>query len=265
MDNLAQDGIDAFPHLKSEFPSLDEAQLLLRNCVYPYDYMDSADRFEEAQLPSIEAFYSQVKRESVSKVDYAHAQNVSKTFDMRNMGSYHDLYLQMDIVLLCDVFEAFRNVCMRQYELDPCHFYTSPGLSWASCLKMTDVQLQLMTDIDQILFIEKGIRGGVSQISNRYKAANNPYLDKYDSSKVTSHLQYLDANSLYGWSMIQPLPVSDFRFLDETEIQSLDIRSIPEDGNRGYIFEVSLKYPDHLHDQHNDKMLNTYLHTRSTY
>ena len=156
------------------------------------------------------------------------------------------------MILLCDVFEAFRNVSLNIYGIDPAHCYTSPSLSWLSCLKMTKASLELMTDIDQILFIEKGIRGGISQISNKYKCANNPLIENYDSSKPTNFLQYLDMNNLYGYAMIQKLPIGSFRFLSNMEIHNFDIRSVSTDAEIGFILEVSLDYPKSLHNSHND-------------
>ena len=249
--NLAQDGIQAFSHLLSETDDETEARLLLRKGVYPYEYMDSFDKFEEQNLPPIDQFYSTIKKDHISIEDYEHAQAVFQAYDMISLGEYHDLYLKTDVVLLTDVFESFRDLCVKQYELDPCHFYTSPGLSWSACLKMTDVRLELLTDIDQILMVEAGIRGGLSQISNRYKKANNPYLEGYDPAVPTTYLQYLDANNLYGWAMVQPLPVDKFEFMGDRDIESLDIMSIPETGDIGYILEVTLEYPNSLHDEHN--------------
>lgn len=190
--------------------------------------------------------------EGISDEDYEHAKNVFRTFKLKDMGEYHDLYLKCDVLLLCDVFEAFRNVSMEIYGIDPAHCYTSPGLSWQSCLKMTKVSLELMTDIDQILFVEKGIRGGISQISNRYKQANNPLLDNYDSSEESSYLIYLDMNNLYGYAMIQKLPVGGFKFLSDTEIQCFDIMSVSAQADIGFILEVSLEYPESIHDSHNE-------------
>ncbi|XP_053380071.1 uncharacterized protein LOC128548718, partial [Mercenaria mercenaria] len=252
VENLKCDGQDAFEHLTEEFPNSDDVKLLLRKGVYPYDYMDRESKFDEHCLPPAEAFYNALTKQHISEQDYKHACDVFAHFEMTSMGSYHDLYLKCDVILLCCVFETFRSMCMEQYGLDPCHFYTSPGLSWASCLKMTGVQLELMTDIDQVLFIEKGIRGGISQISNRYKQANNPLLSDYDSEKKLSHILYLDMCNLYGFAMQQPLPTSDFQFLKKREINQLDIRNIPADGEKGYIFEVNLRYPPELHDKHND-------------
>ena len=170
------------------------------------------------------------------------------------MGEYHDLYLKTDVVLLCDVFEQFQNVCLEQYGLDPCHYYTSPGLSWSACLKKSGVCLELLCDIDQLNFIERGMRGGISQISHRYQRANNPLLgeEQYDLKQPTSYIQYLDMNNLYGYAMTQKLQTSMFRFQKEDEIEGLDILSIPENGSTGYILEVSLDYAKTLHNRHAD-------------
>ena len=249
VENLKQDRLDAFPHLLSEFDQKQQAQLLVRKGIYPYKYMGSFHKFDEKDLPPIEEFYFSIKKESISDEDYTHAQKVFREFNLSSLGDYHDLYCKTDVLLLTDVFESFRKVCLSQFELDPCHFYTSPGLSWASLLKMTGVELELLTDIDKILMIEHGTRGGLSQISNRYQKANNPYRDDYDPSDTTSYLMYLDANNLYGWAMVQPLPVSDFKFLDDAK--SFDVSTIKEDGEFGFILDVSLQYPEELHDLHN--------------
>ena len=121
--------------------------LMARKGVYPYDYMDSFDKFNE-KLPLKEEFYSILNDEHISNEDYKHAQNVWNTFSLKNMGEYHNLYLKTDILLLSDVFENFRRTCLEYYKLDPCHYFTSPGLSWDAMLKMTDIKLELMVDID---------------------------------------------------------------------------------------------------------------------
>ena len=134
----------------------------------------------------------------ISDDDYAHAQKVWKAFDCTTLGDYHDLYNRTDVLLLADIFETFRKTCLRQYGLDPAHYYTSPGLSWDALLKKTGVELELLTDYDQHLFIEKGMRGGISMVSKRYARANNPRVDGYDPTIPKSHILYLDANNLYG-------------------------------------------------------------------
>ena len=158
-----------------------------------------------------------------------------------------------DVLLLADVFENFRSLCMKDYGLDPAHFYTTPGLSFQACLKMTGVELDLFTDPEKHLFIENNIRGGVSMISNRYAKANNKYTeDGLDATRPTSFVSYLDANNLYGYAMSQPLPTGNFRFLTKDQIDNLDILNIPDDHPMGYILEVDLEYPDSLHELHND-------------
>ena len=135
--------------------------------IYPYEYMDDVKRFDETQLPPKELFYSTLTEEYIKDDEYAHAQNVWQKFEIENLKKYHDLYLMTDTLLLADVFEQFRDMCLKNYELDPVHSYTAPGLTWKAALKMTKVKLDLLTDIDQHIFIEDGIRGGVAMISQR--------------------------------------------------------------------------------------------------
>ena len=135
--------------------------------IYPYEYMDDIKRFEETQLPPKESFYSTLTEEYIKDDEYAHAQNVWQKFEIENLKQYHDLYLMTDTLLLADVFEQFRDMCLNNYELDPVHSYTAPGLTWKAALKMTKVKLDLLTDIDQHIFIEDGIRGGVAMITQR--------------------------------------------------------------------------------------------------
>ena len=151
----------------------------------------------------------------ISEDDYQHAKKVWKGFGIRDLGDYHDLYLRTDVVLLANVFEAFRETCLEHYSLHPAHFYTSPGLAWKACLRKTKIRLELLTDPDMLLMFERGIRGGITQAVHRHASANNKYMgDLYDPNKKYTHLQYLDANNLYGWAMSQPLPMSEFKWVD---------------------------------------------------
>ena len=134
IESLTSDGTDAFRYFQDEF-SHEHSDILLRKGIYPYDYVDSESRFEETGLSPMEAFYSEIKKECITQPEYEHAINVFKTFGLKNLGEYHDLYLKTDVVLLCYLFEQFRKVCMEQYGLYPCHYYTSPGLAWSACLK----------------------------------------------------------------------------------------------------------------------------------
>ena len=225
--------------------------LMVRKGVYPYDYMDSFKKFKE-QLPSKEDFYSILNDEHISDEDYQHAQNVWKKFNLKNMGEYHDLYLQLDILLLADVFENFRKTCLEYYKLDPCHYFTSPALSWDAMLKMTNIKLELMTDIDMFQFIEKGLRGGISYIANRYGEANNKYMKEYDEKAPSKYIMYLDANNLYGWAMSQYLPTGGFRWMTEKQINKINLDKYKDDSKKGLILEVDLEYPKELHDLHNN-------------
>ena len=168
------------------------------------------------------------------------------------MGEYHDLYLKSDILLLADVFENFRKTCLQYYKLDPCHYFTSPGLSWDAMLKMTDIKLELMTNIDMFQFIEKGMRGGISYIANRYGKSNNKYMKTYDEKAPSKYIMYLDANNLYGWAMSQYLPTGGFKWMTKNHIDKIDLAKYTEDSNKGLILEVDLAYPEELHDLHND-------------
>ena len=225
--------------------------LMARKGVYPYDYMDSFGKFSE-KLPAKEEFYSILNDEHISDEDYKHAKNVWKKFSIKNMGEYHDLYLESDILLLADVFENFRSTCLAYYKLDPCHYFTSPGLSWDAMLKMTNIKLELMTDIDMFQFIEKGLRGGISYIANRYVKANNKYMKDYDKKAPSKYIMYLDANNLYGWAMSQYLTTGGFRWMTQKQIDKTNLAKYEVDSKKGLILEVDLEYPEELHDLHND-------------
>ena len=169
---------------------------------------------------------------------------------VRNIGDYHDLYLRTDVVLLANVFEAFRDTCLKHYSLDPAHFYTAPRLAWKTCLKKTGIRLELLTDPDMLLMFERGIRGGITQAVHRYASANNKYMeDLYNPNKESSYFQYLDANNLYGWAMSQPLPTSKFKWV---EIDPDQISALAASKTKGYLLEVDVKYPIDLHNSHND-------------
>ena len=130
--------------------------------------MDNWDHFAETTLPPKSSFYSKLNMSGVSDdQDYEHACKVWRDFGIRNLGEYHDLYLKTDIILLANVFEAFRKVCLENYGLDPAHFYTAPGLAWCTCLKKTKRRLELLLDPDMLLMFERGIRGGITQSVHR--------------------------------------------------------------------------------------------------
>ena len=172
--------------------------------------MDSWKRFKEESLPDKENFYSELNKKHITDEDYTHAQKVWDIFNMKNLGEYHDLYVQSDTAILADVFENFRDKCIEIYKIDPAHFLSAPGLAWQACLKKTGVELELLTDNDMLLMFGEGIRGGICQATYRYAKANNKYMKNHDKNKESSYLQYLDGNNLYGWAMSQKFPVGDF-------------------------------------------------------
>ena len=258
LDKLASNLEDEdFIYTKKYFTDPVQFGLVKRKGVYPYDYMDSFSKFNDTELPERKEFYSQLKDEGITDKDYNHAQNVWNTFNLQNMGEYHDLYLKTDILLLTDVFENFRKTCLTYYKLDPQHYITSPGLAWDAMLKMTGVYLELITDIDMQLFIEKGLRGGISCITHRHAEANNKYTRNYDPNKQSSYIMYLDANNLYGWAMSKPLPYGNFKWVYPGTVFYVGKRYVDDtffDKKKGigHIYEVDLEYPKELHDLHND-------------
>ena len=220
--------------------------LLLRKGVYPYEYMDNWERFDETSLPNKESFYSNLNMENIDDTDYRHGNNVFKRFKLKNLGEYHDLYVQSDTLLLADVFENFRNTCIKVYELDSAHFLSLPGLAWQACLKKTNIKLEL-------LMVEEGIRGGICHSIHRHVRSNNKYMKNYDENEESSYIQYLDANNLYGWTISQKLPVNGFKWInDVSEINEEFIKNYDENNYKGYILEVDVKYPRKLHDLHSD-------------
>ena len=162
--------------------------MLLRKGIYPYEYIDSWKRFDETSLPVKEAFYSSLNMEGITGVDYRHAKGVCKEFKLKNQCDYHEFYVKRDALLLADVFENFRNNCIEIYELDPAHFLSAPGLAWQPCLKKTGVKLELLTDIDMLLMVEKGIRGEICQVIHKYAKANNKCMKNYDKNTESSYL-----------------------------------------------------------------------------
>lgn len=137
----------------------------MKKGIYPYEHMDSFERFSETNPPAKEAFYSKLNDKEITEEKNQHAQKVWEAFGCKTLGDYHNLYVVTDVLLLADVFENFRKVCLDKYGLDPAHYYSSPGFSWDAPLKKTGMELELLADQDMHLFIERGIRGGISMVS----------------------------------------------------------------------------------------------------
>ena len=152
----------------------EDLALMTQKGFYPYEYMCSFDRFQKPQLLTKDTPYSSLTEEDISDIDYIHAQRVFNHSDMTDLGDYQNVYLLTNLLILADMSETFKDICFQHYCLNPAHNYTSPGLSLQAAFKIKDVKLNLLTDIDQHLLIEEGIKWGVAIISHRYTRANTP-------------------------------------------------------------------------------------------
>ena len=230
-----------------------QVKLLKQKGFFPYDYMDSIEKLKDPTPPPQKAFYSKLTGKGINNYNYNHVLNVWKTWNMKTFKEYLELYNVTDVLLLADVFENFRDICLKNYGLDPVYYYTAPGLAWDAMLKMTKINLELLSDVDKLLMVEKGIRGGISIISNRYGKANNKYMKDYNKKEASKYLMYVDANNLYGAAMSEKLPVHSFKWMSNQEIENIFNNRIVQVWEKTpCILEVDLEYPEELHDLHND-------------
>jgi len=212
--------------------------------------MTSRDIFKQTCLPSMSEFYSKLKMKGITEDEYKRAHEMWDTYKCKNMQDFHDVYVKLDVALLADCMENFPRVDIQEYGIDPAHCWTLAGYTWQCCLKITNLELQLITDPNVYLMFENAIRGGVSTVSNRYSKANNKYLPDYDSNQLSSYIMSWDVVNLYGYFMSFKLPCGNFRFIDEPD--KFDFQSVDLDGEKGYLLEVDLSYPPELHDAHSD-------------
>lgn len=246
--------------------------MLLQKGIFPYSFMTGFDKLEHGK-PSQADFFDQLSKQEIDDKEYKFFCDVWDKFKIKNMKEYTELYNKCDVALLADVFENFRNVCLTYYNMDPCHFFTLPGFSWQSMLRMTKIKIDSFNSeqLDMYLMIEKSKRGGVSSIQHRYARANNKYIRGDEIARTDdNYLMYLDANNLYGWAMSQFLPFRDYKWCNPEEWTQERILSLSDTSNTGYFFEVDLTYCEELHDLHNqypvapenitvnDKMLSPY-------
>ena len=250
VNNLPKNG---FKNI-SKYYTPEEVELIKQKGFYPYEYMNTEEKFNNTKLPPQEAFYSKLSGKGITEKNYKHACNVWNTFKMKTFKDYHKLYNETDVLLLADVFENFRNLCLKIYGLDPVYYYTAPGLAWDACLKMTNINLELLSDPNMLLMFEKGIRGGISIISNRCGEANNKYMgNRFNKNELNKYLMYLDANNLYGSAMSEKLPIHSFKWLSSGEMEKLFYNRVVQIWEKTpCILEVDLEYPENLHDLHND-------------
>ena len=245
-----------FIHTSRSWGFDEKFRLMIRKGVYPYECMDGWKKIEETSLPLKDAFYSGLNMKGISDQGYEHAQQVWNTMEKKTLGCYHDTYLKTDVLLLADMLETFRNTCLKHYGLDPAHFYTTPELAWQALLKTAteycehekrrkecelcpdEFRLDLLTDIDMLLMFEKGVRGRITQAVKRYAKVNNKYMKGlYNPDEKSICLQYLDANNLYGWAMVQNLPTHGFKWKGGGFTPEKIDKLVKKD-KRGYLLEV---------------------------
>lgn len=260
--NLKNKGEDNFEYLNKFVPLSEQRDLLFQKGFFPYSYLTSTSKLEDKVLPPPSVFYNDLTETPIEPEQYLHAQKVWSTFDCQNLGDYLKIYLLADLLLLTDVFETFRSNCLQDYQLDPVHYFSSAHLTMDAFLRFSGVTLDLFTDVNKYLFVRKAVRGGLSMVSKRFSEAVNKYLCPSVPDVISSpkYLLYLDANNLYGWAMMQPLPFADFVWKDPSLAMINVILNLTENvvdtdllqQRKGYLLEVDLEYPDELHHQHND-------------
>ncbi|XP_075231719.1 uncharacterized protein LOC142330379 [Lycorma delicatula] len=244
--------LEMFHHI-GRFFAKDDLPYVTTKGVYPYEYTTGWRTLDETVLPPIEKFYSKLSGEHISAEEYKRAEEIWQRFNIKTLGEYSDLYLKCDVLLLADVFESFRSLCMREYQLDCAYYYTAPGFAFDAMLLKTKIELDLITDYDKHMFIERGIRGGITTCE-KHAVANNAYVKVYKADLLTNYLMYIDANNLYGWAMCKRLPYKDFRWLSDVELMTAleVVLKTEHESERGYILEVDIEYPASLHEEHND-------------
>jgi len=242
------DPYSKFHNMKNNF-NKEQMKLICQKGFYPYEFIDSHEKLYYEGLPPKDKFYSKLRLEGISDEDYNHAQNVYKSFNCKSFKDYHFLYLKCDVLLLSDIFENFRKMCIEYYRLDPANYLTSASLAWDSMLLKTKVELELITDPEILTMIEKAKRGGLTFVgSKRHVKANNKYMgDSFNPKKENSYISYIDANNLYGCSMSEPLPFKNIKF--EKSIDLKTILETSDDNETGYFVEADLDFPPELHDK----------------
>ena len=250
--NLRGKGDHCFKYVNMEFPERNQNVLLKQKGVFPYSYCNTVEVLNQPSLPKIEDFKNDLTNTNISNEDYLFAQKVWDEFHCKNMKDYLEIYLKADCLLLADVFENFRTKCISEHGLDPSYYYSAPHYSFDVFLKRSKITLELLSDINQYLFINNGIRGGLSMVSKRYSSANNKYLKHYDAGKTSTYIIDIDANNLYGKAMQEYLPYAHFEWYKATPELVFKILSTPPDSDVGFILQVDLTYPKKLHDLHAD-------------
>ena len=215
--------------------------MLTKKGFFPYNYLDSLEKFIEPFPPHGPLWYNTLTKSiEVTKEQHNFALGVYNALKCKNLGDYHDIYLRTDVFLLTDIFQKFREVCMQVYKLDPAHFCSAPNLSWDAILFTTGLKLELLQDIDQLLFFEKGIRGGINGLGAlRHFEANNKYLENFNSNEESIFGAFFDVTSLYAGTMQKEMPVGGYEWC--TDVNLWELLTTPADSHVGFFLEVDLE------------------------
>ena len=252
VQNLMDKGPDHFVYVNKFIKDDEQRELLKQKGIFPYNYMKDVRVLRKKHLPKKEEFFNDLTCQHITKDEYDFAQKVWDRFSCKTFQDYMEIYLLADCLLLCDVFENFRSNCLQQYNIDPCYYFSAPHFTFDAFLRHSSLTLELLSDINQYLFIIKGIRGGMSMVSKRHAVANNKYVEGYNSSKSSSFILYLDANNLYGRAMQEYLPWKNFEWMSPHQLNYDFIKGLEPEGEVGCIIQCSLEYPVALHDYHSD-------------
>jgi len=244
-NNMITDNMEMFKYTSEYFK--ENTKLMARKGIYPYDYVKSDDVFGLG-FPSIDKFDNKLTNSKCSQKDYEHAQNVYNTFKCKNFLDYHMLYLKSDVLILSDIFENFRKIMYKHYKLDASNYITAPGLAWDAMLKMTKIEIDLISDYDMLLFFERSKRGGLCFLGNqRHCIANNKYIkEMYDPTKPSTYIIYMDANALYADAMSKKLPYTKLKWCPDKTLEELLAHDCESD--IGYMVECDISFPKEKHD-----------------
>ena len=238
---------------KKVLPPNAPIDLITTKGVFCYEYFDNPSKMLESKLPSRENFYDSLNQKECTHREYSHAEKAWKEFNCRTLEDYMLKYLELDVHQLADIFETFRHLAMSQDNLDPAHYFTLPGFSWDSALKMCKKEISLLSTYDEYDFVSRGIRGGMTFVNQHKATINSPELQEtYNPDEPLHELLYVDANNLYGNALSMPLPISDFQWLTQKECSELDFENIDLEGDVGYLLEVDLLYPPTVQDKSED-------------
>ena len=255
VNNLRTKGEGQFMHVRKFFPKEEQRRLLYRKGVFPYNYVTSLQVLKQTtNLPAKEEFYNDMTKSHITDEEYSFAQKVWNEFGCQTLEDYLRVYLLTDVLTLADCFEAHRTNCLQNYDLDPVHYFSNAHYTLDAFLRKSESTIELLTDLNLYLYFSRGIRGGLSCVSHRLAIANNSQIpETFDPEKPQTHILYLDCNNLYGYSMMNAMPVGQFEFIDEiTEELLHDVLSTSSDAEFGYVIECDLEYPAQLHDDHAD-------------